>query len=131
MCPRPSGKVLIHSILNSPSSGFLIHSLLQCSNGLFNDLFTNTERLDFRFLDVLERPYAAYMRVRRVSGSELACSNGGEAAFGVVPGSRILASASCEDCGFAGLESSCRDVEDQLEESWRCHLGHLCLLSFC
>ena len=51
------------------------------------------------------------MRMRNVSGAELARACGCPAAFGVVPGAGVAAGAGGEDGGFAGFKGGGGDVE--------------------
>jgi hypothetical protein len=94
-----------------------MNSHLQRLYRLPSNIFAMTQRLDLGLLHLFQCTHASEMRICRVSGPELTRTNGGPAAFRVVPRAGVAACAGGEDGGLAGYESGWGHVEDELEAS--------------
>lgn len=86
--------------------------LLKGLDGFPSDVLTNAESLDAGLFNLFQSPDLADMGVRGIAWAKLARAMGGEAAFGVLSLTRVLAGASGEDCGLAGLDGGHGHVED-------------------
>jgi hypothetical protein len=88
--------------------------LLQRFDRLPRDILTHAERLNSRFLNVLQRAYGSDMGVCSIARTKLTGAHGRPTAFSVVALAWVAPRTGGEDGGFAGLDCCEWGVEHQL-----------------